>query len=66
MKLLMTRGAQGEAGEILAIGDVVDVSDELGNTLLSAGRATTDIPKPAPKRRKVKKATVEEAETDGS
>jgi len=66
MKLLMTRGARGEAGDVYSAGDVVEVSDELGYILINSGRATTNLPKPAPKQKKAKAKAKVKAATDGS
>lgn len=52
MKVKMIRGARGENGVALAAGEVVEVSEELGTILVSANRATTEIPAPKPKKRK--------------
>lgn len=52
MKVRMLRGARGENGVALAAGEIVEVSDELATILVTANRATTEIPAAKPKKRK--------------
>jgi predicted TIM-barrel fold metal-dependent hydrolase len=56
MWIQMTRGARGEGGNSLSVGDVVDVSPELAVILIEAGRAIT-----APAPRLTETADIEDA-----
>lgn len=54
MKLKMLRGARGENGQALSVGEIVEVSEELGTVLIQAHRATANIPAEKPKKRRKK------------
>jgi hypothetical protein len=58
MWIQMTRGARGEGGKSLSVGDVVDVSTELAVILIEAGRAITTT---APAPRLTETADIEDA-----